>query len=67
MKIINQSIISVFSLSIVLLFFSCGHNHVEGDGHHHDHGNETEQHSEADGHDHGSEVHSEGDLSLIHI
>ena len=61
MKIINQSIISVFSLSIVLLFFSCGHNHAEGDGHHHDNGNETEQHSEEDGHDHGSEVHREDD------
>ena len=59
MKFINQSIISVISLSVVLLFFACGHNHEEGDGHNHDHGNETEQHSEEDVH--GSKAHSEGD------
>ena len=61
MQIINKSFLSIISLSVVLLFFSCGHNHEEGDGHNHDHGNETEQHSEDDGHGHGSEAHSEGD------
>ncbi len=65
MKIINKSIISVISLSVVLLFFSCGHNHEEGDGHNHDHGNETEQHSEDDGHGHGhGEEHEEGEIHL---
>ena len=61
MKIINISIISVISLSVVLLFFACGHSHAEDDGHNHDHGNETEQHIEDDGHGHGSESHSEDD------
>ena len=65
MKIINQSIISVISLSVILLLFSCGHNHEEGDGHNHDHENETEQHSEDDGHGHGhGGEHEEGEIHL---
>lgn len=59
MKIINISIISIISLSVVLLFFSCGHSHAEDDGHNHDHEHEAEQHSEDDGH--GNETHSEDD------
>ncbi|MCI5092678.1 efflux RND transporter periplasmic adaptor subunit [Phaeodactylibacter sp.] len=57
MKFINKSILSIISVAIMLLIFSCGHEHTEGDGH--DHG--TEQHSEEDGHDHGSEAHGEDD------
>ena len=49
--------LSVFAITALTLFFSCGHSHAEGDGH--DHG--TEQHSEDDGHGHGSEAHSEDD------
>lgn len=65
MKIINQSIISIISLSVVLLFFSCGHNHEEGDGHNHDHGHGTEEHSEDDGHGHGhGGEHAEGEIHL---
>ena len=63
MKIINISIISIISLSVVLLFFACGHSHAEDDGHNHDHGNETEQHAEDDGHGHGEE-HEEGEIHL---
>ena len=61
MKFINQSILSIISVAIVLLLFSCGHEHTEGDDH--NHGNETTQNSEDDGHNHGSEAnaHSEDD------
>lgn len=59
MKIINISIISIISLSVVLLFFSCGHSHAEDDGHNHDHEHEAEQHIEDDGH--GNETHIEDD------
>lgn len=61
MKIINKSIISIFSIIALTLFFSCGHSHAEGDGHDHDH--ETEQHNEGDGHGHGEE-HEEGEIHL---
>ena len=46
---------------MLLLFFSCSHEHTEGDSH--KHGNETTQHSEDDGHNHGAEKdsHSEED------
>ena len=37
----------------MLLIFSCGHEHAEGDGHNHE--TETAQHSEDDGHNHGTE------------
>lgn len=63
MKIINISIISIISLSVVLLFFACGHSHAEDDEHNHDHENETEQHTEDDGHGHGEE-HEEGEIHL---
>ena len=61
MKFINKSIISILSLAAMLLLFSCGHEHKEGDGH--DHGEETTQHAEDDGHNHGTkeEVHAEDD------
>ena len=58
MKFINKSILSV---ALMLLLFSCGHEHTEDDGH--NHGDETAQHSEDDGHNHGAEkeAHSEDD------
>ena len=58
MKFINKSIVSV---AVMLLLFSCGYEHTEGDGH--DHGTESTQHSEDDGHGHGAkeESHSEDD------
>ncbi|MBT8188119.1 MAG: efflux RND transporter periplasmic adaptor subunit [Croceitalea sp.] len=61
MKFINKLILSIVSVAMLLLLFSCGHEHTEGDGH--DHGNETAQHSEDDGHNHGTEQegHSEDD------
>ena len=61
MKFINKSILSILSVAVMLLLFSCGHEHKEGDGH--KHGNETTQHTEHDGHNHGSkeETHGEGD------
>jgi len=42
---------------MLILLFSCGHEHTEGDGHNHG----TEQHSEDDGHGQGGEAHNEGD------
>lgn len=57
MKFINKSILSIIFVAMLLLTFSCGHEHTEGDGHNHG----TEQHSEDDGHAHGSEAHSEED------
>ncbi len=62
----------------MLLIFSCGNEHTEGDGHNHvnettqhseddghNHGNETDQHSEDDGHGHGGEEeHVEGEIHL---
>ena len=61
MKCINKSILSILSVVIILLLFSCGgHEHTEEDGH--NHGNETAQHTNDDGHNHGSEeTHGEGD------
>ncbi|MDB4768721.1 efflux RND transporter periplasmic adaptor subunit [Saprospiraceae bacterium] len=53
MKFINKSILSIISVAIMLLIFSCGHEHAEGDGHNHE--TETAQHSEDDGHNHGTE------------
>ena len=61
MKFINKSILSIISVAMLLLLFSCGQEHIEGDGH--DHGNETAQHSEDDGHGHGEE-HEEGEIHL---
>ncbi|MCB9334365.1 MAG: efflux RND transporter periplasmic adaptor subunit [Lewinellaceae bacterium] len=57
MKIINKSILSILSTLALLLLFSCGGGHTEGDGH--NHGNETE----ADGHA-GEEEHQEGEIHL---
>lgn len=61
MNFINKSILIICSVAAMLLLFSCGHEHTEGDGH--DHGNETAEHSEEDGHNHGAakEEHSEDD------
>lgn len=59
MKFINKSILSIVLVAVMLLLFSCGHEHTEGDGH--DHGTESTQHSEDDGHGHASEAHSEDD------
>ena len=61
MKFINKSILSILSVGVMLLFFSCGHEHTEGDGH--NHGAETAQHTEEDGHNHGAveETHGEED------
>ena len=61
MKFINKSVLSILSVAVMLLFFSCGQEHKEGDGH--NHGEETAQHAEDDGHNHGEnkEVHVEGD------
>lgn len=63
MKIINISIISIISLSAVLLFSACAHNH---DGHDHDHdldhGHGAETHSKDDGHGHGG--HGDGEIHL---
>lgn len=63
MKIINISILSIISFTVIILFFSCSHSHAEGEEHNHDHGNETEQHTEGDGHGHGEE-HEEGEIHL---
>ncbi len=63
MKIINRSIISMLSVAVVLLLFSCGHEHTEGDGH--NHGGETSGHAKDDGHGHGQEEgHEEGEIHL---
>ncbi len=61
MKFINKSTLLICSVAVMLLFFSCGHEHTEGDGH--NHGNETTEHSEEDGHNHDAEKeeHSEDD------
>lgn len=61
MKFINKSILSILSVAIMLLLFSCGgHEHTEEDGH--NHGSE-ETHEEGDGHGHGAE-HEEGEIHL---
>ena len=71
MKCINKSILSILSVAIMLLLFSCGgHEHTEEDGH--NHGTETAQHTEEDGHNHGAkedahgeeEEHEEGEIHL---
>ncbi|MCB9326447.1 MAG: efflux RND transporter periplasmic adaptor subunit [Lewinellaceae bacterium] len=59
MKFINQSIISILSVAVMLLLFSCGNEHKEGDGHNHE--DETVHHSEDDGH--GEEL-EEGEIHL---
>lgn len=61
MKFINKSIISISSVAVMLLLFSCAGEHKEGDGH--NHGDETAQHAEDDGHGHGAEeeTHAEDD------
>jgi cobalt-zinc-cadmium efflux system membrane fusion protein len=61
MKIINISILSIISFTVIILFFSCSHSHAEGEEHNHDHGNETEQHTKGDGH---GEEHEEGEIHL---
>jgi len=57
MKFINKSILVIISVATLLLIFSCGHEHSEGDGHNHG----TEQHSDDDGHEHKGEAHSQED------
>ena len=57
MKIINDLGIYILVLVSIFTFYSCGHNHAEGDGHNHG----TEKHSEDDGHNHGAEEHNEDD------
>ncbi len=69
MKFINQSIISIFLAAVMLLIFSCGHKHTEGDGHNHvheghNHGAKEAAHSEDDGHGHGHGDHEEGEIHL---
>ena len=59
MKIINDLGIYILVLVSIFTFYSCGHNHAEGDGHNHG----TEKHSEDGGHDHG-EAHEEGSIHL---
>ena len=60
MKFINKLTLLILSVATMLLLFSCGHEHKEGDGH--DHGAETTQYAEDDGHDHGAEEgHGEND------
>ena len=61
MKIIYNSIISISSVAVMLLLFSCGGEHKEGDGH--NHGDNTSQHTAADGHNHDAkeEAHAEDD------
>ena len=63
MKTINKSILSILCISVLLLFFSCGNEHIEGDDH--DHGKASTGHSEDDGHGHiGEEEHLEGEIHL---
>ncbi|GJM36026.1 MAG: hypothetical protein DHS20C18_50270 [Saprospiraceae bacterium] len=65
MNNINQSIISLLSIVLLLLFSACGHSHAEEDGHSHE--NESAQHAEEDGHghEHGEEeTHEEGGIHL---
>lgn len=52
---------SILSVAVMLLLFSCGGEHKEGDGH--NHGDETALHAEDDGHNHGAneKVHAEDD------
>jgi len=69
MKFINKSILSILSVAVMLLIFSCGHEHTEGDGHDHgheghNHGVKEEAHSEDDGHGHGHGDHKEGEIHL---
>ncbi len=71
MKFINKSILSILSVAVMLLIFSCGHEHTEGDGHDHgheghNHGVKEEAHSEDDGHGHGHGhgEHEEGEIHL---
>jgi membrane fusion protein, heavy metal efflux system len=56
MKIINNSILSILSITALLLLFSCGGGHTEGDGH--NHGDENTGHTE------GEEEHVEGEIHL---
>jgi cobalt-zinc-cadmium efflux system membrane fusion protein len=64
MKIINK-LIPVLTITVLTLFLSCAHNHVEGDGHDHGHDHGVEQHSEDDGHGHGhGGDHAEGEIHL---
>lgn len=57
MKIINNSILSILSITALLLLFSCGGGHTEGDGH--NHGDEAEAGAHA-----GEEEHQEGEIHL---
>ena len=53
----------MLSIAVLLLLFSCGQEHTEGDGH--NHGGETSGHAEDDGHGHGQEEgHEEGEIHL---
>lgn len=60
MKLINRSLLLIFSISFMTLLLSCG-KHGEGDGH--DHGDQTKQHSEINGVNEGEE-HEEGEIHL---
>lgn len=57
MKIINNSILSILSITALLLLFSCGGGHTEGDGH--NHGDEAEAGAHA-----GEGEHQEGEIHL---
>ncbi|MCB0519017.1 MAG: efflux RND transporter periplasmic adaptor subunit [Lewinellaceae bacterium] len=57
MKIINNSILSILSITALLLLFSCGGGHTDGDGH--NHGDEAEAGAHA-----GEEEHQEGEIHL---
>lgn len=68
-----KSILSIFSIALLLFLFSCSHDHSHNEEAH-DHGGDHAAHSEEDGHDHGSENehsdhegeehHEEGEIHL---
>lgn len=63
MKIINLSIISIFSIGILLLIFSCGHENSEGSGQNQE--GETSQYVKNDGYiQAGKEEHNENEIHL---
>ncbi len=63
MKIINNSIITILSIVLILLFFTCSQDHSEEDGH--THGAKQTALSEEDDHNLGDEEeHQEGEIHL---
>ena len=64
MKIINKLVLSVFAITALTLFFSCGHSHAEGEEHSHGHDHGATEHSEDDGHGHGGGEHADGEIHL---